>query len=204
MAKPGRGRHGSLRDSRGFAVARATPLSDPLISRGIAPECAGRPVRAPSAAGPFTARAHRFRAFAAVSLALGSLSGAAPAFPGLTTQREFHWTQAPARVDLRSPDGEWGTFEFSTDGRLVCVWFAPEAGGRYLVVGYQFAGRATSRVDQPIELFDTRDWRILLRINDPEISSAVLPQFSPDGRTLALVRGSWLEIGSTEGLLQKP
>ena len=67
-------------------------------------------------------------------------------------------------------------------------------GGRYLVAGYKFGGRATKKSLSMVEIFDTSSWRTVWSTEDTAISPVVAPKVSPDARTLALLRGHWLEI----------
>jgi hypothetical protein len=67
-------------------------------------------------------------------------------------------------------------------------------GGRYLMAGYKFGGRATKKSLSMVEIFDTSSWRTVWSTEDAEISPMVPPKLSPDGKTLALIRGHWLEI----------
>jgi hypothetical protein len=67
-------------------------------------------------------------------------------------------------------------------------------GGRYLIAGYKFGGRATTKSLNRVEIFDTGPWRIVWSTDDAAVSSALPPKVSPDGKTLALIRGHWLEI----------
>jgi len=67
-------------------------------------------------------------------------------------------------------------------------------GGRYLVAGYKFGGRATKKSLSMVEIFDTSSWRPVWSTDDAAISPVVAPKVSPDGKTLALIRGHWLEI----------
>lgn len=93
--------------------------------------------------------------------------------------------EANADDDPHKPrGGVWGITRMFFDG-----------GGRYLVVGYQFGGRQTSKYYEPVEIFDTSTWKIVFSVNHPGISSVVPPRISPDGKTLALQNGLWLEIG---------
>ena len=67
-------------------------------------------------------------------------------------------------------------------------------GGRYLVVGYKFGSRATKKSLGMVEIFDTNSWRTVWSTEDVAISPVLPPKVSPDGKTLALIRGHWLEI----------
>ena len=67
-------------------------------------------------------------------------------------------------------------------------------GGRYLVAGYKFGGRATKKSLSMVEIFDTSSWRIVWSTEDAAISPVVTPRISPDGKTLALIRDQWLEL----------
>jgi len=77
-----------------------------------------------------------------------------------------------------------------------------QAGSRYLVVGYSFSGRMTTDGPEPTEFIDTRTWKVVLTLSDPESSSAVQPQLSPDGRLLAVSRDGSIEIGAFADLLR--
>lgn len=77
--------------------------------------------------------------------------------------------------------------------RVSCIHF--DGNGKYMVVGYTFGGRLTTKAYDPVEIYDTSSWRLVLSINSPDICSAEPPRVSPDGKTMALTRGDWLEIG---------
>jgi hypothetical protein len=93
---------------------------------------------------------------------------------------EANWDQHPRRPR----GGEWTVSSMHFD-----------AAGKYLVVGYEFEGRLTSKYYTPVEVFDTASWKIVWFVNNPEIPSDTSPRISPDGKTMALTRAHWLEIG---------
>jgi hypothetical protein len=70
-----------------------------------------------------------------------------------------------------------------------------DAKGKYLVVGYDFGGRLTSKEYEPIEVYDTLNWQLVWSVNSPDICSAQPPRISPDGKMLALTRHELLQIG---------
>ncbi len=78
-------------------------------------------------------------------------------------------------------------------------WFVDyihfDAGGKYLIVGYYFTGRFVRKSYYPVEIYDTRTWQLVWSMNSSEIYSANRPRVSPDGKTMALIKGDWLEIG---------
>jgi hypothetical protein len=80
-----------------------------------------------------------------------------------------------------------------------------EANGKYLMIGYQYSGRLTDKSYRPVEIFDTSDWHLVMRINDPQITSSILPAISPDAKFLAIIKDGWLEIGGfRENLINLP
>ena len=70
------------------------------------------------------------------------------------------------------------------------------ADGQYLVVGYRFGGRFTEKTYYPIEVYETRSWRLVWRVNGEDARSYRPPSISPDGKAIALVRATMLEIGA--------
>jgi hypothetical protein len=70
-----------------------------------------------------------------------------------------------------------------------------DGNGRYLVVGYSFGGRLTTKQYEPIEIYDTLKWQLVWSVNSPGICSAQPPRISPDGKMMALTRGDVLQIG---------
>jgi hypothetical protein len=67
------------------------------------------------------------------------------------------------------------------------------AGDNYLIIEYTFAGRGTSVVYEPTEIFDMRSWKIIWSENSRKISSVSISQ---DGGKIALVKDNVLEIGA--------
>ncbi len=65
------------------------------------------------------------------------------------------------------------------------------SGGKYLLTEYHFGGRGTDLVLEPTEIFDTATWKIVWEESDVDIRKVTL---SPDGKLIALFRGSTLEI----------
>jgi hypothetical protein len=65
------------------------------------------------------------------------------------------------------------------------------AGGKYLIVAYDFGGRLTSLSIDSTEILDTRTWNPVWKEDDRRIGSVTL---SPDASLLAYVRDKVLEI----------
>jgi hypothetical protein len=66
---------------------------------------------------------------------------------------------------------------------------------RYLVVVSDFGGRLTAKTYNPIQIFDATNWQLVWFANSKHFNALLSPVISPDGKLLALVRDSQLEIG---------
>jgi len=65
------------------------------------------------------------------------------------------------------------------------------ADGNYLLAQYEFGGRGTTTVLNPVEILETRTWKRVWKESDLGIRGVTL---SPDGTTLAFLRDDGLEI----------
>lgn len=64
--------------------------------------------------------------------------------------------------------------------------------GDYLIIEYRYAGRLTSKVFYPTEVYDTKTWKLCWSENSLDIQNV---DVSPDGTKISFLRGDVLEIG---------
>lgn len=100
--------------------------------------------------------------------------------------------ESPHRVVFEAHVGESPTWPWGGLWTVASLDFC--GGGRFLVAGYQYGGRATRARRSRVEIVDTTLWQIVWSTDDVAVSPVVPPQVSVAGNTLALIKGHWLEI----------